>query len=148
MTKQQRQFHIREIVTAEHVASQEEIHSLLKSAGVDVNQSTLSRDLTEMGIGRVATGQGPRFTFYDEKAGNSQVRSMLSYEVRSINRNEAMIVIKTLSGRAQGVAEIIDSMDSPFILGTIAGDNTIFVAPRAIKDLNRLVNELRALITG
>ena len=148
MTKQERQFQIREIISNEHITSQEEIHTLLKQAGVKVNQATLSRDLTEMGVGRAATGKGPRYTFYEEKGGNQQVRSMLSYEVRSINRNEAMIVIKTLSGRAQGVAEIIDSMDSPFVLGTLAGDNTIFVAPRAIKDLNRLVNELRGLITG
>ncbi|HEY3876847.1 MAG TPA: arginine repressor [Candidatus Kapabacteria bacterium] len=148
MTKQQRQFHIREIITNEHITSQEEIHNLLKAQGLEINQATLSRDLSEMGVGRAATGKGPRYTFYEEKEESIQVRSMLSYEVRSINRNEAMIVIKTLSGRAQGVAEIIDSMESPFILGTIAGDNTIFIAPKAIKDLNRLVNELRGLITG
>lgn len=147
MTKTQRQFKIREIVTGEHVSSQEEIQRLLKKQGADVNQTTIARDLAEMGIGRVSTAQGQRYTFYDD-GGDNRVRSLISYEVRSITRNEAMIVIKTLSGRAQGVAEIIDSMESPFILGTLAGDNTIFVAPRAIKDLNRLVNELRGFITG
>ncbi len=131
----------------EHVSSQDDLQRALKKAGFDVNQATLSRDLTEMGIGRVATGEGPRYTFYDEGE-DSRVRALLSYEVRGIYSNESMIVLKTLSGRAQGVAELIDSLESPFILGTIAGDNTIFIAPRAERYLKRLMSELRAFITG
>jgi transcriptional regulator of arginine metabolism len=147
MTKKKRQFTIRELITRVEVGSQEELLRLLKKAGVDVNQATLSRDLTEMGIGRDVSPEGPRYAIH----GNSEdqrVRELLSYEVRSIHRNEAMIVIKTLAGRAQGVAELIDSLDSPFILGTLAGDNTIFIAPNAVKDLARLVKELTEIITG
>lgn len=146
-TKNQRQFTIRELVTKEHVSSQDDLQRALKKAGFDVNQATLSRDLAEMSIGRVATSEGPRYTFYDESE-DHRVRALLSYEVRGIYSNESMIVIKTLAGRAHGVAEMIDSMESPFILGTIAGDNTIFIAPRAIRHIKRLTGELRAFITA
>jgi transcriptional regulator of arginine metabolism len=147
MTKKKRQFTIREIVTKQQVGSQEELQRLLKKAGCPVNQATLSRDLTEMGINRMGTDEGPRYEMEDPGE-DTRVRELLSYEVRDIQRNEAMIVIKTLAGRADGVAELIDSLHSQYILGTIAGDNTIFIAPRATKDLNRLVNELRGFITG
>jgi transcriptional regulator of arginine metabolism len=147
MTKKKRQFIIREIVTKQQVSSQEELQRLLKKAGCPVNQATLSRDLTEMGINRMGTDEGPRYEMEDPGE-DMRVRELLSYEVRDIQRNEAMIVIKTLAGRADGVAELIDSLHSQYILGTIAGDNTIFIAPRATKDLNRLVTELRGFITG
>jgi transcriptional regulator of arginine metabolism len=147
MSKNKRQFTIREIVTNKQVGSHEELQRLLKKAGYDVNQATLSRDLIEMGISRAGTTEGPRYTL-DEKSKDRRVYSLLSYEVRDIQRNDSMIVIKTLAGRAHGVAEVIDSLQSPFILGTIAGDNTIFVAPRSAKDLNRLAKELRGFITG
>lgn len=147
MTKKKRQYTIREIVTKQQVGSHEELQRFLKKAGVDVNQATLSRDLTEMGIARITSPDGPRYAITDVSE-DQRVRSLLSYEVRGIHRNEAMIVVKTLAGRAQGVAELIDSLDSPFVLGTLAGDNTIFVAPRAVKDLNRLVKELTGFITG
>jgi transcriptional regulator of arginine metabolism len=146
-SKNQRQFTIRELVNREHLSSQDDLQRSLKKAGFDVNQATLSRDLTEMGIGRVATAEGPRYTFYEESE-DHRVRALLSYEVRGIYNNESMIVIKTLAGRAQGVAEMIDMMESRFILGTIAGDNTIFITPRAAKDIKRLVNELRVFITS
>jgi transcriptional regulator of arginine metabolism len=147
MSKTKRQFTIREIVTKQQVSSQEELQRKLKKAGFPVNQATLSRDLAEMDINRIGTDEGPRYEMEDAGK-DKRVHELLSYEVRDIQRNEAMIVIKTLAGRAHGVAELIDSLGSQFILGTIAGDNTIFVAPRAVKDLNRLSKELRGFITG
>ncbi len=147
MTKKKRQFTIREIVTKQQVGSQEELQRLLKKAGCPVNQATLSRDLAEMRINRAGTDEGPRYLIVEGNE-DTRVRELLSYEVRDILRNEAMIVIKTLAGRAHGVAELIDSLGSQYILGTIAGDNTIFIAPRAVKDLNRLVKEIRGFITG
>ena len=147
MNKNQRQFAIREIVTKEHIGSQDDLQRSLKKAGFDITQATLSRDLSEMGIGRIATPEGPRYAFYDDGE-DTRVRALLSYEVRGIYHSDAMIVIKTLAGRAQGVAEMIDSIESPYILGTLAGDNTIFIAPQSSKVMPRLIKELRAFITG
>ena len=146
-SKNQRQFTIRELLTKEHLSSHEDLQRSLKKSGFAVNQATLSRDLAEMGVGRVTTSEGPRYTFRGEGE-DTRVRALLSYEVRGIYCNESMIVIKTLSGRAHGVAEMIDMLESKFILGTIAGDNTIFIAPHAMKDTKRLMNELRGFITS
>jgi transcriptional regulator of arginine metabolism len=146
MDKQKRQFTIREILSREAIGSQEDLAVALKRTGCEITQATLSRDLAEMGVARIATEAGPRYS-----AGNSRedhrVRALLSYEVTAIHANESMAVIKTLPGRAQGVAELIDSIGAQEILGTIAGDNTIFVAPRSAKELPKLVKKLRAFIT-
>ena len=154
MNKNERQFTIREIVTKQNVGSQEELQRSLKRAGFKTTQATLSRDLAEMGVGRITFEEGPRYTFYRDgddhpvTKGLDRARALLSYEVQEINHNESLIVVKTLTGRAQGVAEMIDSMDSPLILGTIAGDNTIFITPRSVKDISKLVKKLREFITG
>jgi transcriptional regulator of arginine metabolism len=146
MDKQKRQFTIREVLSREQIASQEELASALKRAGFPITQATLSRDLAEMGVARVGTAEGPRYTVKDTTE-DHRVRALLAYEVVSITANEAMVVVKTLPGRAQGVAELIDMLDASEILGTIAGDNTIFVAPKAVRDLSKLVKKLRAFIT-
>src|ERR1700689_5927325 len=77
MTKKKRQFTIREIVTKQQVASQEELQRKLKKAGCPVNQATLSRDLVEMGINRMGTDEGPRYKMADPGE-DTRVRELLS----------------------------------------------------------------------
>jgi transcriptional regulator of arginine metabolism len=72
---------------------------------------------------------------------------LLAYEVKSIACNESLVVVKTLAGRAQGVAELIDSMKHPEILATLAGDNTIFIAPRSVQSIDQVVAALKEFIT-
>jgi transcriptional regulator of arginine metabolism len=72
---------------------------------------------------------------------------MIGYEIESIDANENMIVIKTLPGRAQGVAEIIDSVRHPAVLGTLAGDNTIFVTPSSVTKIPEIHKLLKNLMT-
>ena len=145
MDKQKRQFTIREILSQQQIASQEELAAAMKRAGFPITQATLSRDLAEMGVARVGTADGPRYTV--KAAEDHRVRALLAYEVTAITANESMVVVKTLPGRAQGVAELIDMLDAPEILGTIAGDNTIFVSPKSVKDIAKLIKKLRAFIT-
>ena len=146
MNKQTRQFNIREIIAREHVANQEDLAQALKRAGFDITQATLSRDLAEMGVHRMSTSEGPRYVVNGQSE-DHRVRALLSYEVTAIEQNESMIVVKTLAGRAQGVAELIDSLHSDDILGTLAGDNTIFIAPRSVKVIPKLAQTLRDFIT-
>lgn len=72
---------------------------------------------------------------------------MISYEITSIVANESMVVVKTLAGRAQGVAEQIDHLKLSNVLATLAGDNTIFIAPVSVADTKALEQQLKALIT-
>jgi transcriptional regulator of arginine metabolism len=146
MNKPSRHFAIKQIITSQVVASQEDLRLLLERDGVEVTQATLSRDIKELGIARVNTPEGMRYVLRPESEEN-RLAALLSYEVESIEHNEAVIVIKTLPGRAQGVAEIIDNFyQGEGILGTIAGDNTIFVAPASTRNIPELVARIRDLI--
>ncbi len=147
MNKQGRHFAIRQIISRQPVANQDELRRLLESEGYETTQTTLSRDLKEMGVGRMNSAHGGRYvlpTAADEK----HLTTLFSYEVVSIEANESMIVIKTLPGRAAGVADIIDTFGLSEILGTVAGDDTIFIAPKSIRGISKLVADLRRIGTA
>jgi transcriptional regulator of arginine metabolism len=146
MSKANRQFSIKQIITDQEITSQEDLAQALARAGFDVNQATLSRDLREMGIVRLPTSTGSKYSFVAD-AEDARLRALLGYEVRSIACNESMVIVKTLAGRAQGVAELIDSLQHPEILATLAGDNTIFIAPRSVKSIDSVVAALKEFIT-
>lgn len=142
MNKQQRQASIRQIISQRTIGSQEDLSEALREAGVEVTQATLSRDLKEMGIARVGTADGSRYII-PQGSEEIRLRSFLSYEIVSIESNETLVVIRTLAGRAQGVAELIDHLQIPGMLGTIAGDNTIFVAPASRDAIETIKARLR-----
>ena len=145
MNKHERQIAIKQIVTRGEAGTQEDLCKELKKAGYEVTQATLSRDLKELGIARVNTPEGVRYVLHAETE-EQKMRSFVGYEVEAIDANEALIVVKTLPGRAQGVAEIIDSLHHPAILGTLAGDNTIFITPKSLKKIPDVVKAIRALM--
>ena len=145
MSKQRRQYLIKEIISHKAIASQDELLSALHSKGEEVNQATLSRDLRELGASRSQTIDGPRYVL-PEDGHIARLRMLLSYEITSIEANEQMVVVKTLAGRAQGVAEQIDSLKLPTILATLAGDNTILIVPASIKQTKKLESQLKKLI--
>ena len=118
----------------------------LKRSKFAISQATLSRDLSEMGIGRFNNFSGRNFISATEVE-DPRLKSLLSYETQSIEHNESMVVITTLPGRAHGVAEQIDNLHHPDILATLAGDNAIFVAPKSIASIEKLYKDLRRLIT-
>lgn len=146
MSKANRQFSIKQIVTDQEIASQEDLAQALTQAGFDVNQATLSRDLREMGIVRLPSVTGSKYSFVTDTE-DARLRALLAYEVKSIVCNESLVIVKTLAGRAQGVAELIDSMKHPEILATLAGDNTIFIAPRSVNSIDMVVEALKEFIT-
>jgi transcriptional regulator of arginine metabolism len=146
MNKQRRQFAIKQIITHQGIASQEELCRALRKAGFEVAQATLSRDMKELGIARVNTAEGVRYVLHVESE-ERRMKSFVGYEIDSVDANENLIVVKTLPGRAQGVAEIIDNMHHPAILGTLAGDNTIFVTPTSISKLEEVLRLLQTLLS-
>jgi len=146
MNKQNRQFTIKQIITHQVISSQDELCHALEKAGFTVTQATLSRDMKELAIARVNTAAGHRYILHVESE-ERRLTSMIGYEIESIDSNESMIVIKTLPGRAQGVAEIIDSVRHPAVLGTLAGDNTIFVTPSSVTKIPEIHKLLKNLMT-
>jgi transcriptional regulator of arginine metabolism len=146
MNKVNRQIAIKQIVSEQAIGSQEELCTALHNSGFEITQASLSRDLRELGIVRINTPGGLRYVLNPLNE-ERRLQSFIGYEVEQISANESLVVIKTLPGRAQGVAEIIDSLHNELILGTIAGDNTIFVTPTSVGKMDELVKLLRHLTT-
>ena len=153
MPKQSRQFAIREILGTrppgtKPVANQDDLRLELKRRGFNVTQATLSRDLKELGVGRVASGEG--FHYVLQLAGEVQIlRPLVGAQVLSITPTECMIVVKTLPGCANVIGEFLDSLGSEDIIGTIAGDNTLLVIPPSHKKTRKVLEFLKdKLIKG
>ncbi len=146
MTKQARHIAIKQIILSRTIGKQADLCQVLRKKGIHVTQATLSRDLRELGVVRINTPEGMRYVIHVE-AEEEKLRSLIGYEVERVESNEEMIVVKTLPGRAQGVASIIDNLRHPLILGTIAGDNTIFVTPVSVKKTAEVVKIIRSLMT-
>jgi transcriptional regulator of arginine metabolism len=147
MEKQKRQLAIKQIVAEQTITTQDELGHSLRRQGFKITQATLSRDMKELGISWVYTPNGSKYMLHTEVE-EKRLKSIIGYEVESVSSNEGLIVVKTLPGRAQGVAELLDSMRHPSILGTLAGDNTIFIAPRSVKKISQTVKLIRKLVTG
>ncbi|HYM20680.1 MAG TPA: arginine repressor [Candidatus Kapabacteria bacterium] len=146
MSKQRRLFLIKEIISRKSIGHQDELLDELGKRGEDVNQATLSRDLRDLGVSRTQGSEGPRYVLPGE-GHIKRLQALLSYEITSITANENLVVVKTLAGRAHGVAEQIDHLRLPSILATLAGDNTIFIAPVSVKQTATIEKQLKKLIT-
>jgi len=126
MSKHKRQQAIQRIVRARPVATQGELLNALRKSGMAVNQATLSRDLAEVGIRKT----GGR---YDLPAENqpSDGKIRLARGVRRFcTCGPHVIVVHTAVGQAQPVALAIDAAGEPAFAGTLAGDDTVFVATK------------------
>ena len=144
MEKQSRHMAIKQIITAKPIRSQEELRKELGRAGWKVTQATLSRDLRDLGIVRLAMPEGMRYALHPESE-DRRMAAFLGYEIEWVEANESLIVIRTLPGRAQGVAEVLDSLHLSEALGTLAGDNTIFMTPRSTAKIPQLVKRLKSI---
>lgn len=148
MNKVARQYAIKEIINSQPVANQDELRLQLKKRGFNVTQATLSRDMQELGIARIASGEGARYVLQPE-AEVQILRPLVGAEIVSIQSNESLIVVKTLPGCASVVAEFLDAQKISGIIGTLAGDNTLLVIPESQKKIHTvLINLKEILIEG
>jgi transcriptional regulator of arginine metabolism len=136
---------IRELVASRPVATQEDLRALLAARGHAVTQATLSRDLAQLGARRAAQPGGG--TAY-ELADAPPAAPLLADLVRTIADNGTLVVVHTTPGAAQVVASTLDRARVPEVLGTIAGDDAIFVAPARGIATARVIRRLRELVAG
>jgi transcriptional regulator of arginine metabolism len=145
MEKQRRHLAIKQIINDHMITTQSELAAAMRKEGFKTTQATLSRDMKELGIAWVHTPGGAKYTLNPEQE-EERLTTLIGLEVEHIDANEAVVVVKTLPGRAQGVAEIIDHLHLPSVLGTIAGDNTIFILPHSVKKIKDTVQALRDIL--
>lgn len=143
--KSKRQNKIKEILTGNDVAHHDDLIHLLKEDGIVVTQATLSRDFSEMGVLRSISDDGkPRYILNPEESVR-QILKFIGLEIISIQHNESLIVVRTLAGRAQGVAYFIDRLNKPEIIGSVAGDDTVLVIPNSNKNIPKVIEMIEKL---
>ena len=125
---------LRMIISSQELGSQEELLYALQKEGFSLTQATLSRDLKQLKVAKAASMNGnyvyvpPNETMYKRVSSPNSVREMLEIPgFVSINFSGNMGVIKTRPGYASSIAWNIDNSNTPQLLGTIAGDDTIFI---------------------
>ena len=134
---------IRELIASRSIATQEELRELLAERGYEVTQATLSRDLAVLGARRAAQPSGG--TSY-ELPDAPRPGPLLVDLVRTISDNGTLVVVHTTPGAAQVVASALDRARVPEVLGTIAGDDAIFIAPARGISTSRVIKRLRELV--
>ena len=125
---------LRMIISSQELGSQEELLNALQKEGFKLTQATLSRDLKQLKVAKAATMNGnyvyvlPNVTMYKRVSTPHQIKEMMQVPgFLSINFSGNMGVIKTRPGSARSIAYNIDNSEIPQIIGTIAGDDTIFI---------------------
>jgi len=123
MNKKKRQQKILDLIRAKPVGTQQDLRALLERSGVASTQSSVSRDLEELGVVK----QHGHYTL--PRANGNGARGLLSLD----QAGESLIIARTVPGHASPVAVEIDAAAIPEVVGTIAGEDTIFIAVRDAK---------------
>ena len=147
--KNARQTAILSIIEQNDIETQEELAGKLRDMGIVVTQATVSRDIKELRLIKVLTSEGHyKYATVEKAESDLQERfiRLFSNCVVSITNAGNLIVIKTISGSASVAGEAIDSLKWPEIAGSIAGDNTIFVAVREGKNTAEIIKRFQKMM--
>ncbi len=147
--KNKRQEKIIEIIESQVVETQEVLQEKLRECGFEVTQATVSRDIKELRLTKVAT-RGNRYKYAvldaDDPKQAAKFSFILKETVLSVQCAQNLLVIKTFSGMAQAAAAALDALFGADVIGTIAGDDTIFAVaagnPEAEDLRSRILAEL------
>lgn len=149
MTKPRRQLKIQELVKEYPIETQEELVNSLRNDGYDVTQATVSRDIKELGLIKIpGDNNTSRYAMPNEpivRHSDGRLKRLFRTSVLSIDYSENLIIVKTMTGEAMGVASAIDNSNWPEIIGTIGGDDNILVIVKPKKATTTIVNRFNEL---
>lgn len=147
--KTKRQTKMLELIKKHDIETQEELSDYLQKEGYQVTQATVSRDIRELKLTKVAMSNGRQkyaaLTEANEDLFEKYTRVFRDAFV-SMDMAQNILVIKTVSGMAMAVAAAIDAMHLHEIVGCIAGDDTIMCAVRSVDDTIAVMSRLRKLV--
>lgn len=148
--KIERQTKILELIKENDIETQSELLEKLNAEGFSATQATVSRDIKELRLVKVPSSNGA-YKYASENVSEDESQShsyLFSTAVTNIDYAHALVVIKTKVGMAQAVCAALDSTNRAGIIGTIAGDDTIFVATRSDSASSGLVSDLKKLVSN
>jgi transcriptional regulator of arginine metabolism len=134
---------IREILSGRPIANQGELLRRLGARGIRASQATLSRDMAMLGVRRAVGPDGPRYLVDGD--GGALPLEPVRRLVDGVESNGALVIVRTKSSAAATVARALDEAGLTEVMGTLAGDDTVFVAPRRAGGGHRVAGKLRVL---
>ena len=147
--KTKRQAKILELIRRNDIETQEDLSDRLEQEGFQVTQATVSRDIRELKLTKVALSNGrQKYTAIMEQDENLSEKYTRVFKDGFVSMDMAqnILVIKTVSGMAMAVAAALDAMHLHEIVGWIAGDDTIMCAIRSVEDTVEIMGRLRQLV--
>ena len=147
--KKSRQGRILQLIQEENIETQEELADRLSEEGFVVTQATVSRDIRELKIGKIPSGNGKQkyavLTHDDAHLADKYIRVLRNGFV-SMDSAQNILVIKTVAGMAMAVAAAVDAMKLKEIVGSIAGDDTIMAAIRTTEETQSVMEKIREIL--
>lgn len=148
--KTQRQEKIMEIITTRDIETQEQLLSALQESGFYSTQATISRDIRELHIVKELTRFGTyRYTTNVKEVGSTfsgRLNTIFKECITGFDYSQNIVVIRTIPGLAGAAASAVDTMAMSFVLGTIAGDDTVFIVMRDSNAAAAFCSEIRQLL--
>jgi len=146
--KKVRHQQIVDIINKYDIETQEELAGYLKEAGFLVTQATVSRDIRELKLSKVPTGNGKQ-KYVVLKQDDTHMEDRFIRVLRdgfvSMDMAQNILVVRTVSGMAMAVAAAIDALHFKEVVGCIAGDDTIMIAVRTIEDTRMLMDKIHKM---
>ena len=150
MTKKDRQKVVLDLINEFEIDTQEELTAKLNERGIEVTQATISRDIRDLRLVKVLSPSGIYYYTQSNTAPADTLQlsgdSVFMRSIRSVDCAGNIVVIKTHSAMASAVCEAVDNSSRPEILGTIAGENTIFVLLKTEHFADEFCTHLRELM--
>lgn len=148
--KTNRQSMILDIIATENVETQEQLLQLLQDRGVSITQATISRDIKQLHLIKEPMGQG---IYKYAVSGNrtrlnfaERLRTIFRESITSIDSAQNMVVVKTMPGLASAACAAIDDMDLPYMLGSLAGDDTAFLVMKDTPSALEFCQEIKNML--
>lgn len=140
---------IRRIISEQSVEKQSQLLEALAEKGIRCTQATLSRDIKAMGIIKQIGPDGRyRYALPAAPAGSvgQKMQTILRESVQSVACAQNLVVVKTLSGMANAAAVVLDEMQIDALVGTLAGDNTVFMAMKDVPSAQKTARDIEKLL--
>ncbi len=149
MTKKDRQKVVLELINEFEIDTQEELTAKLNERGIEVTQATVSRDINELNLIKIS-GKIKKYKYAQIDIKNAalseKIVSLFREIVVSITCCNNLIVVKTLSGNASAAGMVIDKMNIPQVLGSIAGDDTLLIVTKSNADAEIMIKKLKEMM--
>ena len=148
--KNDRQAMILEIISQENIETQEQLLQRLQERGVSSTQATISRDIKQIHLIKEPVGQGVyKYAVSRNRSrlnSAEKLRTIFRECIISIDSAQNIVVIKTMPGLANGACSALDHMELPYMVGTLAGDDTAFLLMRDTEAAESFCKEIRGLL--